>query len=131
MLVVKKNSSVKVANHLVIDYSLFSGFSYLRIDKISAMNKKSIFLPLLLLCNLFSFAQNDGTINSKYDPHALFSPIFYPAGGTISRAATGEPNVGYWQNKIDYKIVASLNDVSNEITGSVVINKCNMHGGIA
>jgi hypothetical protein len=85
------------------------------------MLKKTGFLPLLLILSLCSFAQNDGNINSKYDPHALFSPIFYPAGTTITRAATGEPNLGYWQNKADYRITASLNDVTNEIVGNVII----------
>lgn len=66
-------------------------------------------------------AQGTEGIDTRYDPHALFSPLFYPVGGTISRAATGEPNVGYWQNKADYKITASLNDVTHEISGSVTI----------
>ncbi|MBC7687214.1 MAG: M1 family metallopeptidase [Aquabacterium sp.] len=51
----------------------------------------------------------------------LFSPIFYPTGETITRAATGEPNRGYWQNRADYKINASLNEITHEITGSVII----------
>ena len=66
-------------------------------------------------------AQEDIKIDSKYDPHALFAPNFYATGGTISRAATGEPNVGYWQNKTDYQINATLNDITNQITGSVII----------
>ncbi len=66
------------------------------------------------------YAQNE-TIESKYDPHALFGPTFYTTTGTISRAATGEPNIGYWQNKADYQINATLNDVANQITGSVII----------
>ena len=66
-------------------------------------------------------AQEDIKIDSKYDPHALFAPNFYATGGTISRAATGEPNVGYWQNKTDYQINATLSDVTNQITGSVII----------
>lgn len=69
-----------------------------------------------------SFAQIEDTLQSKYDPHQLFSPLFYPAGGTITRAANGEPNTGYWQNRADYQITASLNDVTHEIKGSVTIN---------
>ena len=81
---------------------------------------------LLAVCCLFFlslsiFAQEEEKTLSKYDPHALFSPLFYPTGGTISRAATGEPNIGYWQNKADYEIAATLNDVSNEITGTATI----------
>ena len=60
-------------------------------------------------------------ITSAYDPHALFSPLFYSNGETITRAATGEPNVGYWQNRADYSITASLNEVSHQVTGTVTI----------
>ena len=81
------------------------------------------------ICSFFFFiifaislhAQEDLKIQSKYDPYALFSPIFYPSGASITRAATGEPNTGYWQNKADYQISVSLNDVTNQISGSVTI----------
>jgi Peptidase family M1 domain len=71
---------------------------------------------LLILLSALSFAQV-----SNYDPHALFSPLFYSNSGTPTRAATGEPGTAYWQNKADYKINASLNDVTNEIKASVII----------
>ena len=63
------------------------------------MFMQKIFLPFLLVfcCNLFVAAQPEAYIESNYDPHALFSPLFYPNGETITRAATGEPNTGYWQ----------------------------------
>src|SRR5689334_1135781 len=66
-------------------------------------------------------AQSDASIESKYDPYKLFSPLFYPTGETVTRAATGQPNKGYWQNKADYQIAVSLNDITNEISGSVTI----------
>lgn len=84
------------------------------------MIKKVLPIICFTIAVLNSFAQDDAVI-SNYDPHLLFSPIFYPNGATITRAATGEPNVGYWQNKADYQINATLNDVSHEITGSVII----------
>lgn len=83
-----------------------------------------MFKCLLSFTALLAFLQlqaQDADKISKYDPHALFSPLFYPSGGTISRAATGAPNVGYWQNRADYQIAVSLNDVTNEIKGSVTI----------
>ncbi|MEP7145326.1 MAG: M1 family peptidase, partial [Ferruginibacter sp.] len=70
---------------------------------------------------LFAAAQNDESVLSAYDPHILFSPTFYPTGETITRAATGEPNTGYWQNRADYQITASLNDITHEISASVTI----------
>ncbi|MBN8700943.1 MAG: M1 family metallopeptidase [Chitinophagales bacterium] len=85
------------------------------------MLKKILGFIALGLCAFQTQAQDDLIKQSKYDPHALFSPLFYTSGGTISRAATGEPNAGYWQNKADYVINASLNDETNQISGSVTI----------
>jgi len=83
---------------------------------------KKIFSFFVLGVSVISAqAQDDLVKQSKYDPHALFGPIFYSVGGTISRAATGEPNIGYWQNKADYQISASLNDETNQISGTVTI----------
>lgn len=83
---------------------------------------KKIFSFLTLSISVISLqAQDDLIKQSKYDPHALFGPVFYKGGGTISRAATGEPNVGYWQNKADYQIAASLNDETNQVSGTVTI----------
>lgn len=81
------------------------------------------FLPvcILLLTGFFTNAQDASKPVSKYDPHVLFSPLFYPAGGTISRAATGEPNIGYWQNRADYQINVSLDDTKDQVSGSVII----------
>ena len=63
-------------------------------------------------------AQDENKIESKYNPYALFAPNFYPDAESITRSATGEPNTGYWQNKADYQINATLNDVTNEIKGN-------------
>ena len=81
---------------------------------------KKIFLVSFILSMTFSvFAQD--TTHTIYDPHTLFSPMPYGTSVNISRAATGEPNIGYWQNKADYQINVSLDDVKNEISGSVTI----------
>jgi len=82
--------------------------------------QKCFLFSLLLGLSFSSFAQNS-KIESNYDPHALFSPLFYTTGETITRAATGEPNVGYWQNRADYQISASLNELTHQISGTVKI----------
>src|SRR5688500_15574428 len=76
---------------------------------------------IMILLGIFQNAFSQTTI-SKYDHGKLFSPVFYPTGESITSAATGGPNTGYWQNKADYKITASLDDVKNEITGTVHIS---------
>lgn len=84
------------------------------------MIKQITAVLLLVTIHITVQAQNE-KVQSNYNPYALFAPNFYPSGGTISRAATGEPNVGYWQNKADYQINASLNDATHVISGSVII----------
>ncbi len=84
------------------------------------MIKKTVLFCLLSAVTFTIFAQ-EKTIESNYDPHALFSPFFYPAIETITRGANGEPNVGYWQNRADYQITSSLNDITHQVTGSVTI----------
>lgn len=86
------------------------------------MFQKSIALCLLGLGCLGANAQlTMSGQQSTYDPHQLFSPLFYPVGATATRAATGEPGVAYWQNRADYKIAAQLDATAKKITASVVI----------
>ena len=85
------------------------------------MIKKPFLFSILFALTFTGFAQ-EVNIESSYDPHVLFSPLFYPTGETITRAATGEPNVGYWQNRADYKIAASLNDITHQVSGTVTIS---------
>jgi len=85
------------------------------------MNKLFLAFVCILVMSVTAQAQGEDIIETKYDPHTLFSPLFYPSGSSITRAGTGEPNTGYWQNKADYQINATLNELTHEITGSVTI----------
>jgi len=71
----------------------------------------------LLATSVISFAQT----TSKYDQHEAFAPMFYPAFGDDVRSASGSPGPKYWQNRADYKIAASLDDVNHTLTGTVTI----------
>lgn len=82
---------------------------------------KNVF-SLLLFISFTSFAQSD---RSKYDPHVLFSPLFYPSSVNEYRSGNGAPGPKYWQNKASYQINASLDDIKNEISGSVTITYTN------
>ena len=81
--------------------------------------KKIFALAFILSLALSTLAQD--TIHTRYDPHVLFSPMPYGTSVNISRAATGEPNAGYWQNRADYQINVSLDETNNQISGSVII----------
>ena len=85
------------------------------------MTKNILPAFLALLITVPAIAQQQATVDSRYDPHSLFAPLPYPSSVNISRAATGEPNVGYWQNKADYQVNISLDDVTSRLSGSVTI----------
>ena len=85
------------------------------------MIKKLIFLGCLSLAIFPANAQTPESFETRYDPHALFSPLLYSSGNTATRAGNGEPTVAYWQNKADYNINVSLNEHSHEIAGKVII----------
>ncbi len=79
-------------------------------------------LYLFLFVSFTSFAQTD---RSKYDPHILFSPLFYPSSVNEYRSGNGEPGPKYWQNKASYQINATLDDIKNEIAGNATITYTN------
>lgn len=62
---------------------------------------------------------------TNYNYHETFGPMFYTKNGNEYRAADGEPGPKYWQNRADYQLAATLNDETNEITGSEVLTYTN------
>ena len=81
-------------------------------------NKFSFFLfCFFLLAGFRSFSQS----SSKYDANEAFAPFFYPAFGDETRTASGIPGPKYWQNRADYKINATFDDVNNSISSTVII----------
>ncbi len=77
------------------------------------------FLSLAILCCVATFTNAQKV--STYNPHTLFTPLFYPDAGSITRSADGTPNTGYWQNRADYQMNVTFNENNNEIAGSVTI----------
>src|SRR3569833_2752580 len=62
---------------------------------------------------------------TNYDNHETFGYAFYTKNGNEYRAADGEPVPKYWQNRAEYQLAATLNDQTNEITGSEVLTYTN------
>ncbi len=81
--------------------------------------KKSI----LLICSYFVVFVV--TAQSKFNPHEVFNPVFYPQNGNDFRSAGGEPGPRYWQNRSDYKINCTLDTLLNKVTGDVEITYTN------
>ncbi len=84
------------------------------------MKKRFFCLFALILTATVSFAQST-TPASVYDPNALFSPSFYTYNGNSYRTASGEPGPDYWQNRVDYKIAASIDEQKKEVSATVTI----------
>jgi hypothetical protein len=90
------------------------------------MNTRPTRQLLLALCflaaGLSSSAQQAvPAASTKYDSHAAFSPLFYTSNGNEYRSASGYPGPKYWQNRADYNISATLDDVNNTVSGTVTI----------
>ncbi|MGY3053565.1 hypothetical protein ACVWYG_001765 [Pedobacter sp. UYEF25] len=79
-----------------------------------------------LVCCLASFAASAQQItqksdSSKYSPSEAFGPLFYTQNGNEFRSAIGAPGPKYWQNRVDYNIVAKLDTAEKSVTASVTI----------
>ncbi len=78
---------------------------------------------IFIACHLLSVTGNViAQTQSKFDQHEAFAPLFYPSYGDEFRAADGSPGPKYWQNRADYKINVTLDDVKHEISGTVFIS---------
>ncbi len=86
------------------------------------MSVKKIFAGIIVLFYIIPLiAQHE----SNYDPQKTFDPLFDPNGSSVYRSANGTPGPGYWQNKADYKIDASLNEKDTSISGNEIITYTN------
>ena len=70
-------------------------------------------------------AQTSNGSNSKYSYTEAFGPFFYTSTGNEYRSASGKPGPKYWQNRADYDISVRLNEKSNEVAGSLILNYTN------
>lgn len=62
---------------------------------------------------------------SRYEPLALFAPFHYPYPVNRYRSADGRPGPGYWQNRADYEIHATLDPKAKTLSGEEVITYTN------
>ncbi|MEO9003099.1 MAG: M1 family metallopeptidase [Ginsengibacter sp.] len=92
------------------------------------INKKWLAI-LMVFFYSFAGAQLPSSLSqspaSAYDHHELFNPNFYPSSVNEYRAADGQPGPKYWTNKASYKIEVTLDDLRDEIKGSVIITYTN------
>lgn len=83
--------------------------------------KKNVKFSFLLFIVLFSFK---GYAQSNFNPFELFAT--YPKSqATKYRSANGAPGPDYWQNRASYKIDASIDTLTNVLSGKVAIEYTN------
>ena len=76
---------------------------------------------LLLLAPATTVAQEEGP---GWKTRSPFRPLDLPAANTI-RTGAGRPGPDYWQQKVDYRIDASLDPATQLLTGSETIRYTN------
>lgn len=88
--------------------------------------KKMVIKSFSVVVLLFGFsvanAQNGGSV---YNYNETFGNNFYTKNGTETRSASGQPGAKYWQNRADYSIATTLNDKTNEISGTETLTYTN------
>ena len=83
---------------------------------------KKLLLGAACLLSWQGMAQTSSTTGTTgYDAKVLFHPLFNMQPGNDYRTGSGAPGPRYWQNRADYKINVSLDDVQNTVTGEVEI----------
>ncbi len=85
---------------------------------------KKAFLPVIVVL-LFLPAGMLLAQSSGYDPHKAFDPFFDAQAATVYRSADGQPGPGYWTNRADYRIRATLDTLHKTISATEVITYTN------
>jgi hypothetical protein len=81
-------------------------------------------LPAVLLLVLALFA-SQAVRASGYDPAVTFAPLTLPIPPSRVRSPNGLPGPGYWQNRADYQIHATLDAAAKTLSGDVTITYTN------
>jgi hypothetical protein len=68
---------------------------------------------------LFAAFSTFGQTKSIYNAYELFHPLWNYGPNSSARSGSGIPGPSYWQNSVDYKISASLDEEARKISGEV------------
>ena len=86
--------------------------------------KKSYFTIIFFLSFLFSLSQST-KVASVFKPQELFAQDLFTKSGNEIRSANGAPGPKYWQNRADYILSASIDTITNLLTGTETIKYTN------
>ncbi|HVZ57754.1 MAG TPA: M1 family metallopeptidase [Chitinophagaceae bacterium] len=93
------------------------------------MNPKRLLSLVSLLWICFSSAAQTEPATSVYDPNQLFAQDLYTQNGNAYRAANGSPGPAYWQNRADYRLHATIDTLTDLLSGSETIHYVNNSPG--
>src|ERR1700735_2530893 len=88
--------------------------------KIQTLLISGILTPLLTLagCEKPATKQPQApSFQSVYNPRETFAPLTLPSPVDAYRSGDGTPGPQYWQNRADYKIAATLDPASANLSG--------------
>ena len=77
------------------------------------MVKNTVFILFFAAFSTF------GQTKSTYNAYELFHPLWNYGPASSARSGSGIPGPTYWQNSVDYKISASLDEEARKISGEV------------
>ena len=89
------------------------------------MNCKYSGLLVVTIFLYFSTMAQSNSAGSVFNPHELFAQNFYTKNGNDFRSANGAPGPKYWQNRADYLLHATIDTVTNILSGSETIQYSN------
>jgi hypothetical protein len=84
---------------------------------------KTFLASLLLLLAPTAVARSQGSLQQVADT-SPFRPLVLPTPNEL-RTASGRPGAKYWQQRVDYKIAATLDPARNELRGRETIHYTN------
>lgn len=77
------------------------------------------------LAGALALAALPAAAQTRYDPAAAFAPLTLPSAANTVRGANGMPGPGYWQNRSDYQIHATLDPAAKRVSGTATITYTN------
>src|SRR3954470_951113 len=86
------------------------------------------YMPVNRRAALLTLAFGAGTLGAQTRPSVEDTSHFRPltlAAPNEYRTASGKPGAKYWQQRVDYRIVAEVDEVTNELRGREVIHYAN------
>lgn len=77
---------------------------------------------VILLASLFAPLVGSA---QAYQPADVFSPLFYTDHGDAYHSANGAPGPAHWQNRVDYRLQATIDTVAQTLTGTETLDYTN------